>query len=93
MSTEGHRNIPSERLHRISEATEWDREQADTPLYSPDFVAGFMHGMAVVGWVLIWIAIIAVACGAAAWAGMAILQWIEPHWPRLVASLSPYFPN
>lgn len=79
--------IQREAMHRIP--NEWDREQADTPLYSPDFVDGLMHGLAVVGWALLWIATIAFACGGAALAGMALLDWLEPHWPALVSMVTP----
>lgn len=94
--------IPRESLHRIVDdsptlddsamgywpresQTSWDREQADTPPYS----AESMTAVAAIGWTLLWIATIAVACGGAAWAGMALMEWMEPHWPALVSMVTP----
>ena len=44
---------------------------------------------AAIGWALLWIATIAFACGGAALAGMALLDWLEPHWPALVSMVTP----
>jgi hypothetical protein len=82
MSTEGHKAAMQADYSPTLD------ESIDPPLYTPDFAEGFINGLAVVGWAILWFATIAVACGGAAWAGSALLEWMEPHWPVLVGMLS-----
>jgi hypothetical protein len=94
MSIEGHSesmSAPILRQQCTGGSCRQGREKCLTPeaCYVPIDDEPVSRVAIALGWFVVWFFTIAVACGGAAWAGMALLEWLEPHWPRLVSMVTP----